>query len=110
MSKQVYSQEHLMVATHEAQAEFLQAVGQATRLRILDVLAEGERCVCDIQAAVREQQSNVSKHLAILRRSGILTVCREEGRVIYRIRNGRIPEFLRRLSDVVPRDFFGSET
>ncbi len=95
-----------MVATHEAQAEFLQAMGQATRLRILEVLAEGERCVCDIQAAVREQQSNVSKHLAILRRSGIMTARREGGRVIYRIRNGQIPEFLRQLSDVVPRDFF----
>ncbi len=99
-----------MVATHEEQAEFLQAVGQATRLRILEVLAGGERCVCDIQVAVGEQQSNVSKHLAILRRSGILTARREGGRVIYRIRNGRIPEFLRRLSDVVPRNFLGSET
>lgn len=66
-----------MVARHEAQAEFLQAVGQATRLRILEVLADGERCVCDIQAAIGEQQSNVSKHLAILRRSGVLTAHRE---------------------------------
>ncbi len=99
-----------MVARHEAQAEFLQAVGQATRLRILEVLAEGERCVCDIQVAIGQQQSNVSKHLAILRRSGILTARREGGRVIYRLRNGRIPGFLQGLSDVVPRDFFGSET
>ena len=99
-----------MVARHEAQAEFLQAVGQATRLRILEVLAEGERCVCDIQVAVGEQQSNVSKHLAILRNSGILTARREGGRVIYRLRNGRISEFLRWVSDVTPRDFFGGET
>jgi ArsR family transcriptional regulator len=99
-----------MVAKHEVQADFLQAVGQATRLRILEVLAGGERCVCDIQVAVGEQQSNVSKHLAILRRTRILTARREGGRVLYRIRDGRIPEALRRLSDVVPRDFFGSET
>ncbi len=95
---------------HEIQAEFLQAMGQTTRLKILEILAEGERCVCDIQVAVGEQQSNVSKHLAILRRSGILTARREGGRVIYRIRNGRIPEFRRRLSDVEPRNFLGSET
>ncbi|MBI4572244.1 MAG: helix-turn-helix transcriptional regulator [candidate division NC10 bacterium] len=99
-----------MVAKHEIQADFLQAVGQATRLRILEVLAGGERCVCDIQVAVGEQQSNVSKHLAILRRSGILTARREGGRVIYRLRNGRISEFLRWLSGVTPRDFFGDET
>lgn len=99
-----------MVARHEAQAEFLQAVGQATRLRILDVLADGERCVCDIQVAVEDEQSNVSKHLAILRRSGVLSARREGGRVIYRIRDGRIPDVLRRLSEVTPRDSFGSET
>jgi ArsR family transcriptional regulator len=99
-----------MVARHEAQAEFLQAVGQATRLRILEVLADGERCVCDIQVAIGQQQSNVSKHLAILRRSGILTAHREGGRILYRLRNGRIREFIRQLSDMVPRDFFGSET
>jgi len=99
-----------MGARHEAQAEFLQAVGQATRLRILEVLAKGERCVCDIQVEIGQQQSNVSKHLAILRRSGILTARREGGRVLYRLRNGRISDFLRGLSDVVPRDFFGSET
>lgn len=95
---------------YETQAELLHAMGQTTRLKILEVLAEGERCVCDIQVAVGEQQSNVSKHLAILRRSGILTARREGGRVLYRLRNGRIPEFLRKLSDAVPRDFFGSET
>jgi len=94
-----------MGARHEAQAEFLQAVGQATRLRILEVLAEGERCVCDIQVAVGQRQSNVSKHLAILRRSGILIARREGGRILFRLRNGRIQEFLRRLSDVAPRDF-----
>ncbi len=91
---------------HEVEAEFLQAVGQETRLRILEVLAEGERCVRDIQVAVGGQQSNVSKHLALLRRSGILTARREGARIIYRLRNGRIPEFLRRLSGVVARDFF----
>ncbi len=99
-----------MAARHETQAEFLHAVGQATRLRILEVLAEGERCVCDIQVTVGEQQSNVSKHLAILRRSGILTARREGGRVTYRLRSGRISEILRQLSDVTPQEFFGSET
>lgn len=53
---------------YEAQAEFLHVVGQATRLRILEVLADGERCVCDIFQELGEQRSNVSKHLAILRR------------------------------------------
>lgn len=99
-----------MVGKHEAQAEFLQAVGQATRLRILEVLAEGERCVCDIQVAVGQQQSNVSKHLAILRRAGILTARREGGRILYRLRDGRVPELLRGLSVIVRGDFLAGGT
>ena len=91
---------------HEVQAEFLQAVGQTTRLRILEVLAERERCVCEIYQAIGEGQSNVSKHLAILRRAGILAARREGGRVMYRVRDTRVSEFLRKLHEVVPTDFF----
>ena len=47
---------------HEVQAEFLRAVGQTTGLRILEVLAKGERCVCNIYQAIGEEQSNVSNH------------------------------------------------
>ena len=71
-----------MVVKHEVQADFLQAIGQATRLRILEVLAEGERCVCDIQVAVGEQQSNVSKHLSLMREHGLVK-CRREGSTVY---------------------------
>ena len=92
---------------HEVTAEFLQAVGQQTRLRILEVLAEGERCVCDLHQALGEEQSNVSKHLAVLRRAGILATRREGGRVMYRVRNARVSEFLRKLHELVPADFFG---
>lgn len=95
---------------HEVQAEFLQAVGQTTRLRILEVLAEGERCVCEIYQAIGEEQSNVSKHLAILRRAGVLTARREGGRVVYRLRDARVSEFLRKLHELVRGDFFGYGT
>jgi len=95
---------------HEVQAEFLQAVGQTTRLRILEVLAQGERCVCEIYQAIGEEQSNVSKHLAILRRAGILAARREGGRVVYRLRDARVSEFLRKLHELAPGVFFGYGT
>lgn len=91
---------------HEAQAEVLKALGQTTRLRILEVLAGGERCVCDLQQAIGEEQSNVSKHLAILRRAGILTTRREGGRVMYRFRDARVSEFFQRLHGLATGIFF----
>ena len=94
----------------EVEAEFLKALGQPTRLRILEMLADGERCVCDIQLAIGEEQSNVSKPLAILRRAGILEARREGPRVVYRIRDARVPEFLERLRQTFRQDFFRAET
>lgn len=44
----------------------------ATRLRILNVLAAGELCVCDIVSVLRLSQPTVSRHLAYLRRTGLV--------------------------------------
>lgn len=47
-----------------------------TRLRILHLLLEGPLCVCHLQEALREPQAKVSKHLAYLKRSGMVEVRR----------------------------------
>jgi ArsR family transcriptional regulator len=48
------------------------AFADETRLRILHLLTKGELCVCDIIATVRLPQSTVSRHLAYLRRAGLV--------------------------------------
>lgn len=55
------------------------AFADRTRLRILHLLADGELCVCDMTAVLRQGQSKVSRHLAYLRRAG-LVVDRRQGR------------------------------
>lgn len=50
----------------------LRACADRTRLRILALLTRGELCVCDIQAALAAPQSKVSRHLATLRRAGLV--------------------------------------
>ncbi len=72
------------------QAEALQALAQPTRLKILECLRQGERCVCEIFPAVGEEQSNISRHLAILRRSGLVTCWRDGTRVIYKVNHREI--------------------
>ena len=54
-------------------AELLQALADPTRLRILALLAQGEVCVCEIHAALGIPQPTASRHLAYLRRSGLVT-------------------------------------
>ena len=66
-------------------ADRLKAMADPMRLHILHSLQGGERCVGDILAEVGGSQANVSKHLSVLRRVGLVD-CRREGvNVYYRI-------------------------
>jgi len=49
-----------------------QALGDQTRLRILALLATGEVCVCHIHESLDLPQPKVSRHLAYLRRAGLV--------------------------------------
>lgn len=66
-------------------AEVLKAMADPTRLKILHSLHQGERCVSDILTVVGGSQANVSKHLSVLKRAGLVD-CRRDGlNVYYRI-------------------------
>ena len=73
-----------MARIHEL-AEMFGALADATRLRILGVLADGEVCVCHIHEALRLPQPTVSRHLAHLRRAGLVKTRREGLWIHYRL-------------------------
>src|SRR6186713_1162894 len=56
-----------------------------TRLRIVNLLSEGELCGCDIEHVLDVPQSNVSRHLNYLKRAGLVLDRREGYRVFYRL-------------------------
>ena len=55
----------------ELRAKILKALGHPSRLKMVESLFEGERCVCELQAIVGSDISTVSKHLSILKDAGI---------------------------------------
>ena len=61
------------------------ALADATRLRILGLLLTGEVCVCDIHESLKIPQPKASRHLAYLRRSGLVETRREGLWVHYRL-------------------------
>ena len=78
-------------------ARLFHALADETRLRILEQLADGEQCVCDLTGALDAGQSRLSFHLKTLKDAGLLTD-RREGRWIYYALN---PDALRELRDIV---------
>jgi ArsR family transcriptional regulator, arsenate/arsenite/antimonite-responsive transcriptional repressor len=61
------------------------ALADATRLRILGLLLTGEVCVCDIHESLKIPQPKASRHLAYLRRSGLVETRREGLWIHYRL-------------------------
>ena len=61
------------------------ALGDETRLRLLEILTGGEQCVSDFMDALGLGQSLVSHHLRALREAGLVTVRRDGRRIHYAI-------------------------
>jgi ArsR family transcriptional regulator len=59
------------------------ALADRTRLRIVNLLARGSLCVCDIQRILEQPQSSVSRHLALLKSSGLIRDRRDGMRTFY---------------------------
>ena len=73
--------------------EYFKGLADVNRLRIINLLLQGELCGCDIQYVVGSSQSNVSRHLAYLKRSGLVIDRREGYRVYYRMVEDSKPEY-----------------
>ncbi|MCA0374900.1 MAG: metalloregulator ArsR/SmtB family transcription factor [Gemmatimonadetes bacterium] len=63
-------------------AALFHALSDETRLEILELLRDGERCVCELQAELDAAQSRLSFHLRVLREAGLVND-RREGRWMY---------------------------
>jgi ArsR family transcriptional regulator, arsenate/arsenite/antimonite-responsive transcriptional repressor len=64
-------------------ASYFKGLADEKRLRILNLLFQGELCGCDIQLVLEATQSNVSRHLSYLKNAGLITDRRVANRVYY---------------------------
>ncbi len=72
----------------DALARVFKALGDPTRLRIVNLLARRPWCVCEIQAVLGLPQPLLSRHLAYLRSAGLVTSHRAGMRVRYSLAAG----------------------
>ena len=75
------------------QADVLKAVAHPVRLQVLDLLRDGERCVCDVAEALGTGRSNASRHLAVLLKAGLAERRKEGLKAFYRLRTSRALRF-----------------
>jgi ArsR family transcriptional regulator, arsenate/arsenite/antimonite-responsive transcriptional repressor len=71
-------------------AEYLAALGNEHRLKLVELLGGGERCVCELTCEFELDPSVISRHLAVLEQAGVI-VSRRDGRWIhYRVADQRV--------------------
>ncbi len=81
-------------AVYQMKAEFFRILGHPVRVRILELLKDGERTVGDLQNELQMDSSGTSQHLGVLRKHGILEARRERTSVYYTVRDPRIFQLL----------------
>lgn len=85
----------------EMKAEVLKALAQPTRLKILELLRSGERCICEIVPAINGEQSNISRHISVLQKSHLVTTRKDGVKVMVRVRDLNVFKILDKVGDIL---------
>lgn len=93
----------------EERSIVFKALGHPSRLMIIDELSHGERCVCDLTELVGHDISTVSKHLNLLKRSGIVADEKRGKQVYYRLKVPCILNFFYCIESVVKENNKGHQ-
>ncbi|NQT18267.1 MAG: winged helix-turn-helix transcriptional regulator [Planctomycetes bacterium] len=88
---------------YELKAEVFRAVAHPLRLAVIDFLKDGEQCVCDIARHIGAQRSNVSRHLAVMLKAGVVEHRKDGLRMIYSLKAPCILNFLSCVTDLLRR-------
>jgi ArsR family transcriptional regulator len=78
----------------ELKADILKALAQPTRLKILELLRDGEKCICEIVPAINGEQSNISRHISLMQKSHLVTTRKDGVKVIVKISDPKVFEIL----------------
>ncbi len=87
MEAQVYAQ-------MERKSAVFKALAHPSRLFVVNELAKGEKCVCELTRMIGADKSTVSKHLSILKHAGIIQDRKEGTMVIYSLKTPCVMKFM----------------
>lgn len=86
--------EKVNLELQQFKAEFFKALSHPLRIRILELLADGDKNVNELQSLIGSEGSAVSQQLTVLRSKNIVTGTKDGNRVIYSLRDPMIIELL----------------
>ena len=101
---------HRAHPVHEAKANLFRVLGHPARVRILELLRDGERSVGALQAELELDSGGTSQHLTALRRIGLVESRREGTSVFYRVADPRVFDLLAAGRAIIGRQLAEQQT
>ena len=87
----------------QLKSEVLKALAQPTRLKILELLRNGERCICEIVPAINGEQSNISRHISVMQKSHLIDTRKDGVRVMVKVRDPEVFAILDKVGILLKR-------
>jgi ArsR family transcriptional regulator len=91
--------------TYRDYSNLYKILSHPVRLAVLDILRDGEQCVCHIEAALGLRQAYISQQLMVLREAGIIEDRREGWNIFYRIVKPEVIKLLDQTGEVMGKQF-----
>lgn len=94
MGLNIISESDFELQAYELQAQIYKVLMHPVRLAILEILRDGEHCVCHMEAYLGLRQAYISQQLSVLREAGLVLDRRDGWNIFYRVADERIYEIL----------------
>jgi ArsR family transcriptional regulator len=75
----------MIINPYKSQSELFKILSHPVRLSILEILRDGEQCVCHMEAMLKRRQAYISQHLTVLREAGVVADRRDGWNMYYRV-------------------------
>jgi len=81
----------------QLKSEVLKALAQPTRLKILECIRGGEKCICEIVPEINGEQSNISRHISVMQKSNLITTRKDGVRVLVKVKEPEVFDIIDRV-------------
>ncbi len=79
----------------QKEIKLLKALGDETRMKIIQCLLDGEKCACAVVPSIGRAQPTVSQHLKILEEAGVLESRREGVNILYNLKSNKTRQIMK---------------
>ena len=104
MNLNVISETETETQSYDQQVQIYKVLTHPARLAILEILQDGEHCVCHMEAYLGFRQAYISQQLSVLREAGLIQDRRDGWNIFYRVSDKRIYEVLNAVRRITGQD------